>query len=95
MPQLFSLGFHQSRWSYKSSKEVKSISKRLDRELIPHDSIWLDIDHTDDRLYFTFHPIFFRDAEKLQDEIDPLERKVIALIDPHLRVDYGYSIFER
>lgn len=95
LPQSFSFGFHMSRWGYKSSNEVREVIKRLDDSLFPHDSIWLDIDHTDDRLYFTFHPIFFRDAEKLQDEIDPLERKVIALIDPHLRVDYGYSIFEK
>lgn len=95
LPQSFAFGFHMSRWGYKSSNEVREVIKNLDDQLFPHDSIWLDIDHTDDRLYFTFHPIFFKDVERLQDEIDPLERKLVVVIDPHLKVDYGYPLFEK
>ncbi|OHT12203.1 glycosyl hydrolase [Tritrichomonas foetus] len=95
LPQSFALGFHMSRWGYKTSNEVREVIKKLDENMFPHDSIFLDLDHTDDRLYFTFHPHNFKDAQRLQDEIDPLERKLIALIDPHLRVDYGYPIFEK
>ena len=95
LPQSFALGFHMSRWGYKSSDEVRDVMSRLDGALIPHDAIWLDLDHTDEKMYFTFHPQNFRDAEQLQDEIDPLERKVVALIDPHLRVEYSYPVFEK
>lgn len=93
LPQLFSLGFHQSRWSYKSSKEVKSISKRLDRELIPHDSIWLDIDHTDNKKYFTFDPENFKSVKKLLKEFKEENRYLVALVDPHLKVERDYQIY--
>jgi alpha 1,3-glucosidase len=95
MPPAFSLGYHQSRWGYKTSTEVREVIKKLDDAQIPHDAIWLDLDHTDDKLWFTFHPHNFKDAEQLQDEVDPLERKVVALCDPHLKVDYGYPLFEK
>lgn len=95
LPQSFSFGFHMSRWGYKTTNEIREVMKNLDDSLIPHDSIWLDLDHTDDKHYFTFHPHNFKDIEKLQDEIDPLEKKVVALIDPHLSVDYNYPIFEK
>ena len=95
LPQQFALGFHMSRWGYKTSKDIREVTSRLDESQIPHDSLWLDIDHTDDKMWFTFHPYHFKDAEKLQDEIDPLERKLIAVVDPHLRVDYSYHIFEK
>ena len=97
-PQLvqgFALGYHQSRWGYKSTKEIRNVLTQLDKNLIPCDAIWLDIDHTDDKMYFTFDPHGFSDIKKFQDEIDPLERKVVCLIDPHLRIDMGYPIFEQ
>ena len=97
-PQLvqgFALGYHQSRWDYKSTKEIRDIIANLDKNEIPCDSIWLDLDHTDDKMYFTFNPHQFKDIKQFQDEIDPLERKVVALIDPHLRIDMGYPIFEQ
>jgi alpha 1,3-glucosidase len=81
LPQSFAFGFHQSRWGYKTSAEVREVMKSLDTEQVPHDAIWLDLDHTDDKSWFSFHPHHFKDAEQLQDEIDPLERKVVTLID--------------
>ncbi|KAH0801954.1 glycosyl hydrolase [Histomonas meleagridis] len=95
LPQTFSFGFHMSRWGYESSTEVRQVIQSLDEALIPHESIFLDIDHTDDKMYFTFHPQNFYDVEALQDEIDPLERKLVAIIDPHLKVDYNYPIFDQ
>lgn len=95
LPQSFALGFHMSRWGWKSTKDVREVTKGLDDAQIPHDALWLDLDHTDDKLYFTFHPHNFKDVQQMQDEIDPLERKVIALVDPHLHVDYGYPVFDK
>lgn len=95
LPQKFGLGFHMSRWGWKSTDICRDVTHNLDANIIPHDSLWWDLDHTDDKLYFTFHPHYFKDAEQFQDEIDPLERKVVAVIDPHVRVDYGYPLFEK
>lgn len=95
LPQGFVLGYHQSRWNYKSSKDVRQILNGLDNALIPVDALWLDLDHLDDKMYFTYNPYTFADFQKLQDEYDSLERKFVALIDPHLRIDMGYYVFEQ
>lgn len=95
LPQSFALGYHQSKWGYKSIENIKGVMKGFDEVQIPFESIWLDLDHTDDRMYFTFHPINFKGIESLQDEIDPLERKLVALIDPHLKVSDEYYVYEQ
>jgi alpha 1,3-glucosidase len=90
---LFALGFHQSRWGYKTADEVKSVSSRLDALSVPHDVLWLDLDHTDDRRYFKFHPMNFRQPEHFLYGFESLRRKVVALVDPHLKVDPSYDAY--
>jgi mannosyl-oligosaccharide alpha-1,3-glucosidase len=44
LPPYFSLGFHQSRWSYYSADDVANVNFRFDFYEMPFDVIWLDID---------------------------------------------------
>jgi alpha 1,3-glucosidase len=86
-PQLlpyFGLGFHQCRWGYLTADELRDVSLRLDAEVVPHDVLWLDLDHTDNRKYFTFHPSNFRDPESLLADQELKKRKLVVLVDPHL-----------
>ena len=41
---LFSLGYHQCRWSYMNQGEVNDLITNFDKYDIPFDVIWLDID---------------------------------------------------
>ncbi|KAH0792358.1 glycosyl hydrolase [Histomonas meleagridis] len=93
MPQLFSLGYHQSRWTYSTSNEVRAVTKSLDKAMIPHESIWLDLDHTDDKKFFTFDPNGFNDIDKLAKEFSQSHRYLITLVDPHLKIDERYRIY--
>ena len=93
LPQLFSLGYHQSRWSYMNSKEVRTVQNHLDKKNIPHDSIWLDIDHTDDKKYFTFDPKAFKDSKALAHELEKNKRYLITVVDPHLKVERDYQVY--
>ena len=45
LPQLWTLGYHQSRWSYKTEEEVQYIGNMLRKLRVPCDSIHLDIDY--------------------------------------------------
>jgi alpha 1,3-glucosidase len=90
---LFGLGFHQCRWGYMTADEVRGVSAKLENELVPHDVLWLDLDHTDNRQYFTFHPTNFQDPERLQSDLDSVKRKLVILVDPHLRADHSYGIY--
>jgi alpha 1,3-glucosidase len=44
LPPYFSIGYHQSRWSYYSADDVSLVNLRFDIFDIPYDVIWLDID---------------------------------------------------
>ena len=96
-PQLvpyFALGFHQSRWGYRSSQQVMNVSARLDKAIIPHDMLWLDMEHTNDRRYFTFNPVGFANPGELLDFVAQNKRKLMALVDPHLKADESYSTYK-
>lgn len=46
LPPIFSLGYHQCRWSYMNQVEVNDLITNFDKYEIPYDVIWLDIDVT-------------------------------------------------
>jgi alpha 1,3-glucosidase len=44
LPPASALGYHQSRWNYKSTADLMGVDKLFDEYDIPYDSIWLDIE---------------------------------------------------
>ncbi len=44
LPPASALGYHQSRWNYKSTGDLMNVDKMFDHYDIPYDSIWLDIE---------------------------------------------------
>lgn len=93
MQQMFLFGYHQCRWTYYSSKEIRSVSKRLDKNHIPHDVMWLDLDHTDDKRYFTFNHNY-TDILQLTSEMVANKRRLVAQVDPHLQANTKYRVYK-
>lgn len=93
LPPLFSLGYHQCRWSYRDEQDVLDVSHEFDARNIPCDSIWLDIDHTNDKRYFTWHPVNFPRPKELQDQLWKSQRRLVTISDPHIKVDDEYSVY--
>lgn len=94
LPQYFTLGYHQSRYSYKSQDEVISIVDSFDEYNLPVDVVWLDIDYTDEKKYFTWDPKRFKDPEKLLNDLKRTDRKLVAIIDPHFKNDAAYDVHQ-
>lgn len=69
LPPLFSLGYHQCRWNYEDEDDVQKVDAGFDTFDIPYDVIWLDIDHTDGKRYFTWDKKRFPNPEKMQQQI--------------------------
>ncbi|XP_034015266.1 neutral alpha-glucosidase C isoform X2 [Thalassophryne amazonica] len=90
---LFALGYHQSRWSYNSEADVKAVDAGFDHHNIPYDVIWLDIDHTNGKRYFTWDPILFPEPAELQRHLDQKNRKLVVISDPHIKVDPEWSLY--
>lgn len=54
MPPKFSLGYHQCRWNYMTQEETLEVSTLMTNNEIPCDAVWLDIEYTDSKKYFTW-----------------------------------------
>ncbi|RZC41617.1 Glyco hydro 31 and/or Gal mutarotas 2 domain containing protein, partial [Asbolus verrucosus] len=93
LPPLFALGYHQCRFSYMSKEEVEEVSNKFDENKLPLDSIWLDIDYTDDKKYFTWDPKTYENPESLLKFLQKKKRKAVVIIDPHIKVDENYSVY--
>lgn len=88
-PPLWSLGFHQSRWGYRSGQEVAQLIDTFAEKEIPLDVIHLDIDHMEDYRSFTFSQDRFPDAKGLLKSFADRGVRTVTIIDPGLRFDPG------
>lgn len=93
LPPLFALGYHQSRWNYNDEQDVANINAGFDEHDIPLDVIWLDIEHTDGKRYFTWDHMRFPTPEEMINNLTAKGRKLVAIVDPHIKRDDGYHIY--
>ena len=56
LPPLWALGYQQSRYSYLTEQEARSVATRLRADAIPSDALWLDIDYQLGNAPFTVDP---------------------------------------
>lgn len=89
LPPLFALAYHQCRWNYKNEADVDRVDAGFDEHLIPYDVLWLDIDHTDGKKYFTWDEHAFPTPEEMQKRVARTGRKMVTIVDPHIKVSKG------
>lgn len=92
LPQLFALGYHQCRWNYRDEKDVASVDYNFDLHGLPYDVLWLDIEHTDGKRYMTWDKNHFPTPKRMQDDIASKGRKMVVIIDPHVKRDTKYTL---
>jgi alpha 1,3-glucosidase len=92
LPQEFAIAYHQCRWNYNSDEDVKDVDRKMSKHQIPYDVIWLDIEYTDDKQYFTWDPLTFPNPLPMLEQLDESDRKLVAIIDPHIKKKDGYEV---
>ncbi|XP_059616184.1 neutral alpha-glucosidase AB [Phlebotomus argentipes] len=90
LPQVFSLGYHQSRWNYNDEMDVASVNDKFDEHDIPMDTMWLDIEYTDAKKYFTWDDHKFQHPLEMIKNLTERGRHLVIIIDPHIKRDGGY-----
>ncbi|MCU1269434.1 MAG: Alpha-glucosidase 2 [Acidobacteriaceae bacterium] len=84
LPPLWSLGYQQSRYSYETESQLRSVADRLRKERIPADALYLDIDYQKQNRPFTVDTEKFpRFATMLQD-LKKQNFHVVAITDLHI-----------
>ncbi|KAG5382157.1 hypothetical protein IGI04_033627 [Brassica rapa subsp. trilocularis] len=92
MPQLFATGYHQCRWNYKDEEDVAQVDSKFDEYDIPYDVLWLDIEHTDGKRYFTWDSALFPNPEEMQKKLGAKGRRMVTIVDPHIKRDDTYFL---
>ena len=91
LPPAFALGYHQCRWNYKDEKDVAQVHAKFEELDIPFDVLWLDIEHTDGKRYFTWDSNLFPTPEDMQRKLAETGRKMVTIVDPHVKRDESYK----
>ncbi|MET2986296.1 glycoside hydrolase family 31 protein [Aureibaculum conchae] len=94
MPPMWSLGFHQCKWSYYPESKVKEVTSTFRKLQIPCDAIYLDIDYMEGFRCFTWNKEYFPDPKRMVKELSDDGFKTVAIIDPGIKIDMEYDVFK-
>lgn len=94
IPPKWAFGYQQSRWSYKTSEEVRQVAKNFKDNGIPIDTIYLDIDYMERFKDFTVDETAFPNFEAFVQEMKEMGIRLIPIIDAGVKVEEGYETYE-
>ncbi len=94
LPQLWTLGYHQSRWGYRTEADMRSLAKNLRRYDLPCDAIHFDIDYMDGYRVFTWNKERYDSPEKTLADLKAIGIKAVTIVDPGVKVEAGYAVYD-
>lgn len=95
LPPLWALGYHQSRWGYAGEDDLVNLHTQFKRHEIPCDGLWLDIDYMRGYRLFTVDKQHFPNGTKQPfAELLAENRRVVAIIDPGVKQEKGYEVYD-
>ena len=94
LQQKWVYGFHQSRWSYYTPREVLETVDTMREHKLPLDGVFLDIDYMQNFRVFTFNRERFPDPKGLMKALGERNVKVTCSNDPGVKIDPGYYIYD-
>jgi len=96
LPPLWALGFQQSRYSYMTEKELRSIANHLRADKIPSDTVYLDIDYQYRNRPFTVNPTTFPDFPGLIADLRKQHFHLVTITDLHVAhvENQGYTPYD-
>ena len=93
LPPLWALGYHQCRWSYYPDSRVRDIAREFREREIPCEAIYLDIDYMDGFRIFTWDEKRFPDPKKLIEDLRAQGFETVLMIDPGIKEDPEYAVY--
>jgi len=94
MPPLWALGYQQSRYSYVPDTRIKEIADTLRLKNLPCDVIWMDINYMERFKIFTFDKVNMPDPKAVNDYLHQKGFKSTWMIDPGVKVEKDYFVYE-
>jgi alpha-glucosidase len=94
LPPRWALGYHQSRWGYKSEAEVKAIVAGFRKHNLPLSALHLDIDYMDGYRVFTVDQERFPDLGSLVQDLESQGIRIVVIIDPGVKRDEDFELYQ-
>jgi alpha-glucosidase len=95
LPPKWAIGYHQCRYSYNPDARVREVANEFRKRSIPCDVIWFDIDYMDGYRVFTFDKAQFPDVPKLNADLGKQGFSRIWMIDPGVKAEKGYFVYDQ
>ncbi|MBM7118458.1 glycoside hydrolase family 31 protein [Archangium primigenium] len=94
LPPLWSLGAQQSRWGYENAEEIRAVIHGYRSRGLPLDCVYLDIDYMEGYKVWTWDKARYPDPAGLVSEAAQLGVKLVPIIDPGVKQEAGYRVYE-
>lgn len=95
MPPMWSVGYHQSKYSYFPQQNVLDVANEFRSRQIPAEVIWMDIDYMDGFRNFTFNGAAFPNPAQLNSDLDAIGFQAVWMANCGIKVDGGYDAFQQ
>ena len=73
-------------------RDVAAVHANFEKHDYPYDVLWLDIEHTDGKRYFTWDKKNFPDPVGMQQRLWEEGRRMVTIVDPHIKVRGPYNV---
>lgn len=93
LPPVWALGYHQSRYSFRSQREVLEVAERIRSEQIPADALYLDIHYMQGYRVFTWDVQKFPEPGKMNKDLSRMGLRTVAIVDPGIKSDNHYHVY--
>ena len=93
LPPRWALGYHQSKWGYRTEEKVREEAKAFAAHNLPLSAIHLDIDCQVGNRAFTIDPDRFPKLESFTQELKELGVQFIAIINPGIKYSRQSNLF--
>lgn len=95
LPPAWALGYHQSRWEYGGDADLMALDAKFEEHQIPCDGLWLDLDWMDGfRIFKTDKKQFPKGAADTAAKLAKHGRRIVPIIDPGVKSEKGYSVYD-
>jgi alpha-glucosidase len=91
---LWALGAQQSRWGYENEREIRAVLEGYKKHDLPLDAIYTDIDYMDGYKVWRWDGSRYPNPAKLIQDAALEGVKVIPIIDPGIKLEPGYSVYD-
>lgn len=94
LPPLWAFGYCQSRFGYKSEKDIREVLDGHKNAGIPLDSICMDIDYMDRFIDFSVNEKNFPDLKAFSQEMAAQGIHLVPIVDAGIKVEPGNETYE-